>query len=190
MFRLKNKEFTFDVDVSELGCGINGALYFVEMEEDGGLKYPGNKAGPNYGTGYCDAQCPHDIKWIYGEPNMEDWETGSDANSGIGKYGTCCFELDIWEANSMASAYTNHPCGNIQGEVSNFENSCLILEDRCLTVNCPAQNIKSLLACQVYEDNYLFEFWLDQLVGVCYVKKEFNPSNPETRLGTRTEPHN
>ena len=33
LFRLKNKEFTFDVDVSELPCGMNGALYFVEMEE-------------------------------------------------------------------------------------------------------------------------------------------------------------
>ena len=39
MFKLKNKEFTFDVDVSELPCGLNGALYFVEMEEDGGLSY-------------------------------------------------------------------------------------------------------------------------------------------------------
>ena len=36
MFKLKNKEFTFDVDVSQLPCGLNGALYFVEMEEDGG----------------------------------------------------------------------------------------------------------------------------------------------------------
>ena len=45
MFRLKNKEFTFDVDVSELGCGINGALYFVELEQDGGLKYPGQVQG-------------------------------------------------------------------------------------------------------------------------------------------------
>ena len=56
MFYLLNKEFTFTVDVSELPCGLNGTLYFVEMEEDGGLKYPGNSAGPSYGTGYCDAQ--------------------------------------------------------------------------------------------------------------------------------------
>ena len=117
IFRLKNKEFTVDVDVSELGCGLNGALYFVEMDEDGGLKYPGNQAGASYGTGYCDAQCPHDIKWINGEPNMEDWQ--SDGQSGMGKYGSCCFELDIWEANSVATAYTNHPCGNIHGNVSN-----------------------------------------------------------------------
>jgi len=47
---------------------------------------------------------------------MEGWETGNDANSGTGKYGTCCYELDIWEANSMASAYTNHPCGDIKGQ--------------------------------------------------------------------------
>jgi cellulose 1,4-beta-cellobiosidase len=68
LFKLKNKEFTFDVDVSQLGCGLNGALYFVDMEADGGLsKYPSNKAGAKYGTGYCDAQCPHDIKFINGE---------------------------------------------------------------------------------------------------------------------------
>jgi cellulose 1,4-beta-cellobiosidase len=29
MFKLKNKEFTFTVDVSKMPCGINGALYFV-----------------------------------------------------------------------------------------------------------------------------------------------------------------
>jgi cellulose 1,4-beta-cellobiosidase len=31
MFKLKNKEFTFDVDVSKLPCGLNGALYFSEV---------------------------------------------------------------------------------------------------------------------------------------------------------------
>jgi cellulose 1,4-beta-cellobiosidase len=36
MFMLKNQEFTFDVDVSNMPCGVNGALYFVEMEKDGG----------------------------------------------------------------------------------------------------------------------------------------------------------
>jgi hypothetical protein len=47
------------------GCGINGALYFVKMDADGGLaKYPTNKAGAPYGTGYCDAQCPRDLKFI------------------------------------------------------------------------------------------------------------------------------
>lgn len=64
MFRLLNQEFTFDVDISQLPCGVNGALYFVEMDQDGGLsKYPGNKAGAAYGTGYCDAQCPQDLKF-------------------------------------------------------------------------------------------------------------------------------
>jgi cellulose 1,4-beta-cellobiosidase len=29
MFKLLNREFSFDVDVSALECGINGALYFV-----------------------------------------------------------------------------------------------------------------------------------------------------------------
>ena len=51
MFYLPNKEFTFDVDVSNLPCGLNGALYFVEMDEAGG-SYPTNTAGAAYGTGY------------------------------------------------------------------------------------------------------------------------------------------
>ena len=56
IFKLKNQEFTFDVDVSDMPCGLNGALYFVEMEADGGKsKHPQNKAGAAYGTGYCDA---------------------------------------------------------------------------------------------------------------------------------------
>ena len=44
MFKLKNKEFTMDVDTSELPCGLNGAVYFVEMDADGGMHYPSNKA--------------------------------------------------------------------------------------------------------------------------------------------------
>lgn len=68
LFKLKNQEFTFDVDVSQLPCGLNGALYFVNMDADGGVaKYSTNKAGAKYGTGYCDSQCPQDLKFINGK---------------------------------------------------------------------------------------------------------------------------
>ena len=74
IFKLKNREFTFDVDSSQLGCGLNGALYFVEMDADGGkAKYPSNKAGAKYGTGYCDGQCARDLKWVKGKANVEGW---------------------------------------------------------------------------------------------------------------------
>lgn len=67
MFKLKNREFTFDVDVSGLPCGLNGALYFVSMDADGGKsKFSSNTAGAKYGTGYCDSQCPKDLKFING----------------------------------------------------------------------------------------------------------------------------
>jgi cellulose 1,4-beta-cellobiosidase len=57
MFKLLNNEFTFDVDMSKIGCGLNSALYFVSMDADGGMsKYSSNKAGAKYGTGYCDTQ--------------------------------------------------------------------------------------------------------------------------------------
>nr|CCA21686.1 exoglucanase 1 putative [Albugo laibachii Nc14] len=110
-FELLNQEFTFDVDISKLPCGLNGALYFSEMDMDGGMKRSNgtNKAGAMYGTGYCDAQCPHDIKFIDGEANVLDWKTTNE-NSGNGRYGSCCSEMDIWEANSMSNAYTSHPC--------------------------------------------------------------------------------
>ncbi|KXT09663.1 hypothetical protein AC579_3016 [Pseudocercospora musae] len=112
MFNLKNKEFTFDVDVSNLPCGLNGALYFVEMAADGGMAaYENNKAGAKYGTGYCDSQCPQDVKFINGEANIADWTPSTgDSNSGTGSTGACCAEMDIWEANSVSAAFTPHPC--------------------------------------------------------------------------------
>jgi len=113
MFQLKNREFALDIDVSNLHCGMNGAMYFVEMDQDGGKGLGQNQAGAKYGTGYCDAQCPHDIKFIRGEANCEGWVSNpldQSNNMGLGKYGSCCAEMDIWEANSMATAYTPHPC--------------------------------------------------------------------------------
>jgi len=65
MFQLLGKEFTFTVDVSDMPCGVNGALYFVEMDKTGN-KGGNNQSGAKYGTGYCDAQCPHDIKFMNG----------------------------------------------------------------------------------------------------------------------------
>jgi cellulose 1,4-beta-cellobiosidase len=82
-FNMLAQEFTFDVDVSHLPCGINGALYMSGdysrnsvcillthsgMAKDGGLsQYSGNKAGAKYGVGYCDSQCPRDLKFINGQ---------------------------------------------------------------------------------------------------------------------------
>ncbi|KAI0033632.1 cellobiohydrolaseI [Vararia minispora EC-137] len=112
IFKLKNNEFTFDVDMSQLPCGLNGALYFVQMDADGGMsRFPTNKAGAKYGTGYCDSQCPRDIKFINGQANVQGWASSpNDTNAGTGNFGTCCAEMDIWEANSQAAAVTPHPC--------------------------------------------------------------------------------
>lgn len=112
MFDLLGKEFTFDVDVSTLACGLNGALYFVDMASDGGLsQYSTNLAGAEYGTGYCDTQCAMDLKWINGLGNVQGWTPSTNnANTGVGQLGSCCNEIDIWEANSMATALTLHSC--------------------------------------------------------------------------------
>ena len=96
-------------------CGLNGAVYFVEMDRDGGVSRSGgsNRAGAKYGTGYCDAQCPHDIKFMNGRANVLNWNASHDPP--IGQWGSCCQEMDIWEANSRATAYTPHPC-SIEGQ--------------------------------------------------------------------------
>lgn len=142
LFKLKGQEFTFDVDMSNLPCGLNGAVYLSEMPEDGGMsKYPNNKAGAKYGTGYCDSQCPRDIKFINGEANVNGW-TGTSANSGVGQYGTCCSEMDIWEANSNAAAYTPHVCS---------------LNGRCTGTDCGEGDNRYKGACD--KDGCDFNSW-------------------------------
>ncbi|KAK8023801.1 hypothetical protein PG993_011867 [Apiospora rasikravindrae] len=93
--RLLNQEMSFDVDMSTLGCGLNGALYLDEMDFSGSRSET-NPAGAQYGTGYCDAQC-YNKTMINGAPNLN--------NSGA-----CCHEMDIWEANNVATALTPHTC--------------------------------------------------------------------------------
>ena len=35
---------------------------------------------------------------------LQDWiPSETDANAGFGHYGSCCFELDIWEANEIST---------------------------------------------------------------------------------------
>jgi cellulase len=114
MLKLTGQELSFDVDVSKLPCGMNGALYLSEMAEDGG-KSELNKGGARYGTGYCDAQC-FVTPFINGEPNLK------------GK-GSCCNELDVWEANMPATCIAPHTCGppglyQCEGEECEFEGVC------------------------------------------------------------------
>ena len=71
------------------------------------------KQGPRTETGYCDAPCPHDIKFINCVANCKGWVPNPNdliSNMGIGNMGSCCAEMDIWEPNSMATSYTHHPC--------------------------------------------------------------------------------
>lgn len=95
MLQLLGQELRFDVDVSTLVCGENGALYLSEMMSTGGRSST-NPGGANYGSGYCDAQC-----------FVDTWVNGTLNTNGA---GACCNEMDIWEANANATAYTPHPC--------------------------------------------------------------------------------
>lgn len=86
IFYLLNRELSFTIDLSTVGCGQNAALYFTAMPADGGKKMF-NYTGPIYGTGYCDAQAPS-------------------------KFQVSCAEMDIWEANSLSAVMTTHGCAS------------------------------------------------------------------------------
>lgn len=126
MFSMLNKEISFDVDMSNMPCGLNGAIYFVEMDKSGNMG-GNNAAGAPYGTGYCDGQCARDIKFVKGEANIKDWtiSTGDPwGNSGFGSYGACCAEMDLWEANSMSTALTPHPSTEEGLFICNGDSEC------------------------------------------------------------------
>jgi cellulose 1,4-beta-cellobiosidase len=62
------------------------------------------------------------MKFIAGEANAEGWKPSpNDPNAGTGKYGSCCQEMDIWEANTQSQAYTLHPCTVPQGGATKCE---------------------------------------------------------------------
>jgi hypothetical protein len=63
---LLNREFTFDVDMSRTDCGVNGALYFVAMPNQ----------GANQGAGYCDGANGQSNKCL----EIDLWEANSKAN--------------------------------------------------------------------------------------------------------------
>lgn len=79
----KNKRLSFEIDISDVGCNCNGALYFVTMPAYNSAQQlqPGKD-----GDYYCDA-------------------------NKVG--GTYCPELDIMEANKYAMASTAHTCNYI-----------------------------------------------------------------------------
>lgn len=60
------------------------------------------------------------------QANVEGWQpSDNDVNAGTGNYGTCCGEMDVWEANSMSAAYTPHPC-QVDGQTRCEGEDCAI----------------------------------------------------------------
>jgi len=138
-FKLIGNEVSVTVDMSKTECGLNGAIYFVEMDKNGDKGVGENHAGASYGTGYCDAQCPRDLKWIKGKANIKPkWVPNQKdpmKNIGEGGRGICCAELDLWEANKQSFQLALHP---MDGEESQKE---CYLEGECGSQETGKRNI-------------------------------------------------
>ncbi|EEY22428.1 exoglucanase [Verticillium alfalfae VaMs.102] len=96
-FTLLGNDIAFDIDISNVACGLNAALYFVAMSPDGGSnEFPTHRAGAKYGTGYCDASCPQSQRYVGGKSNINGWEPSPyDSATSIGNQGACCSEFDV-----------------------------------------------------------------------------------------------
>ena len=70
---------SFEADMSNAGCGLNGAMYFVELPLNGGPNLNNGNAA-NFGLGYCDSQCTT-VKFIEGK---------AEGVKGFYPNGACC----------------------------------------------------------------------------------------------------
>lgn len=63
----------------------------------------------------------------YSKANIEDWtpnETYPYAG-GTGRYGSCCAEVNVWEANAVSAAFLAHPCtSSVSGQTSCEGDAC------------------------------------------------------------------
>jgi len=72
-------------------------------------------------------QCARDVKFVKGEANIKDWKINTNdpfLNSGSGSMGSCCAEMDLWEANTMATAFTAHPSTKEGLFICNGDSEC------------------------------------------------------------------
>ncbi|CAE7357939.1 cbhB [Symbiodinium natans] len=104
LFAPMGGDIAFDVDVSQVPAGMNAAVYLVSMDRYGNLNSVSpdgvmNTAGWMRGLGYCDAQCPKDLKFVQGQGYNKDH-----------KLASCCPEMDLFEGNRFVQAVTAHPC--------------------------------------------------------------------------------
>lgn len=70
MFYLNGNEFSFDIDISQIPCGLAATLFSVEMAHNG------SGVGAIYGAGYCDAQFVGGL----GCAEFDFWEANNHSN--------------------------------------------------------------------------------------------------------------
>ena len=75
MFNLLNKEFTFTIDTSNLPCGLNGALYFVEMQKS------------RHVTPYLTAPLPHISGALYFVEMQQDGGVSEYSTNAASRWG-------------------------------------------------------------------------------------------------------
>lgn len=119
LFKLINRELSFTINLRNVPAGMNAAVYLVSMDSLGNLGAESrsgvkNAAGWTRGVGYCDAQCPTDLKFVQ---NLGWREPGTVMS--------CCPEMDLFEGNRLSAAMTAHPCtADVQSTCDTSAENC------------------------------------------------------------------
>ena len=118
------EEISITLDVSKVPCGFNAAVYLVAMDLSPGLKLH------DCGVGYADAQCPTDLAI------NADGITAGAALGGPEQISHCATELDLFEVNREASAFTMHACDENTGGVHSMCRDGQSCNERCDSNGC------------------------------------------------------
>jgi len=140
---LMNKEFSYDVDVSNVGCHCNAAAYFIDM--------PGNN--PGAGDWYCDANFGNNI-WC---PEYDTYE--GNKHTLAGTLHTCDGGNGNWNGCDRSGCQTN---------IFNVDSNAMCPESRC-TINTAMgyrvintqNNDKSIIKVQQGGKEFAFEICND-----------------------------
>ncbi|KAL2882844.1 hypothetical protein SGCOL_001534 [Colletotrichum sp. CLE4] len=157
-FMLMENELAFDVELSSVECAINSALYFVAMEDDGGMaRYPTNEAGARLGD-----------KEFYGKGKAVDTSTKFTVVTQFAEDGVKQFFVqDGKKIETPAASYPGFPDtsglspGYCEALPTNFQDPEYFAKVGGYARHNEALQRPMVLTMSISNDHWANNLWLD-----------------------------